>query len=943
MFENQIKAAKTELLEHVHTGRQFEYLRDLCADENVHPFYAGFFTAEVEWWLLERRMLHLANPRFNYESPEFSGLFDAMDEVSRRQARFDAHDLKSILDLAVKTRINYLLRPRTTLKWFVFRGEPTKPLHEVLLRLNYFSAYTYLIDGFKRWAEARSADKNGSDLLSVVEFERALETIDNDEILDYSTTEFADLLDPIFEFFAEVDEDTAGKGIPTPALIVFLDDKGVFRISQELEKRIRSEHLSFIRKADFLRVIEDVLHEMEEDPDAERPGGETDLSRSFDAESALGSNDFSPHAAEAGSDAVDDDDVDKYVISASFPGDDPRRSDDDETVAAAADDDEAAGDDDTPPQAEQASPEQDQSVIYKIELVAPETALDDDPAEVIPELVDDEAEAAEASLPVEVLPAVADDASQMDTNEFDAADGELQQADAENAETEHAETEHIESPPDDAGDQMHGEQETDLNTEMLSAPEAESASEAEPIVDEEFPLHDPAFDAPRHADSAYDELSATLQSSPADKPEGASDLDSAVEDISEMLEDDAADATTDDSFADRQLEDLSLEDKEDFSPEDSADFDAEVNKNVMGAEPAQESTADVETQLNSVENDAPAIVYSGADERENSASLQPHYSDDSERIDFSANAEDHQSLGWLPGAREDFQHAFQDSDPADTFSAKPILLTDETEAAQPESPSQVVDLEGDAADEQAPNEELPADAQPVSEANSEVESYGSTEVEFKPEFQDDEGPELNTEPEAGLNSESETDLNAAAESELNAEPEVEFSAEPDLEFNVEPEAELNTEPEVELNTELVSESEADIEEPDNEAANEDIVPADLDTQVEQPGIPPEAAEEIAADRLGETQADEPAGSEAAPAPDAMVFAIESGLRTKIIRKVFGGNEGALDEALALLAGEKHWKAALNRVDLILAEQDVNPMSPAAAAFREVVINRFAAE
>ncbi len=956
MFENQIKAAKTELLEHVHTGRQYEYLRDLCADENVHPFYAGFFTAEVEWWLLERRMLHLANPRFNYENPDFSELFDAMDELSRREARFDAHDLKSILDLAVKTRINYLLRPRTTLKWFVFRGEPTKPLHEVLLRLNYFNAYSYLIEGFRQWAEARSADKVGSDLLSVVEFERALETIDNDEILDYSTTEFADLLDPIFEFFAEVDEDTVDKGIPTPALIVFLDDKGVFRISQELEKRIRTEHLGHIRKADFLRVIEDVLHEMEEDPELERPGGETDLSRSFDVESALGTGDFSGHAATVDEIAVDDDDIDKYVISASFTGDEGKRSDALRETSAAAESDTtpdghaAPGDE----RASEADPEAKQSAIYKIELVSPRNETETSPDQTATPQGENEADAQEDLTPVvEVSPEEAAAVLQADADAgFDRqvdtpknTEESINQESADQAEY---------GAYDDAENELKqaDDAEFNLNTDSDSDP-ADSAPLAAQQNDEDFPLHDPAFDAPRRVSTTLEDLHTSLETATEEQPETTQNPESVTDEATSASENEAVDTADEDAAVDVQTDDVWLGDEEYSTTDDSETSDSEINKNVMEEEPSEDGDVETEEHLNKPEPDSTEPVYSGSDDRENRASLQPLYSDDREIIDFNAEVHVKQNIGWQPGARENYQHSFQDSDPGDTFSAKPILLSTETESPEPESPPQVNEPHNETVGSAEPGDEDRGQAQSRPGASQEQERYASTSVDFIPEHAEESetGTDLNTAVDSDLNTAVDSDLNADVEPDLNTAVDSDLNTAVDSDLNAAVDSDLNADVEPETieapTTATEAATPAAIEgETDGETLDAEIDPVEIDTQVEQPGIAPEAAEEIAADRIGESaveDAESATENVAASEQTTIEFAIDGSLRTKIIRKVFGGSEDALDQALATLAGEKHWKAALNRVDLILAEQDVNPMSPAAAAFREVVINRFAAE
>jgi hypothetical protein len=149
----------------------------------------------------------------------------------------------------------------------VFRGEPTKPLHEILLRLQYVSEYQYLTDGFRHWATTRSAETSGFEILSVIEFERIIEKIDNEAILDLSQTEFVALLDPLFAFFAAYDPDLPPESVPTEAVIIFLDDKGAVPISQALERMLYREELRTLTRSKLLAVIDDVLASLDV-PDA---------------------------------------------------------------------------------------------------------------------------------------------------------------------------------------------------------------------------------------------------------------------------------------------------------------------------------------------------------------------------------------------------------------------------------------------------------------------------------------------------------------------------------------------------------------------------------------------------------------------------------------------------------------------------------------------------
>ncbi len=310
MFEREIQRAKELLTQRMAGASQYVYWDDIRRRADIAVFYRNFFGAESQWWIFDQQMQRAANPRFDTTNPALSGLFSELDHVLMESARYDHQDLNAAIDLAVKTRFNYILRPRTTLKWFVYRGEPTKTLREVMLRMDYFLEYDYMLDGVRNWISTKQQEKSGAEanggngaftgtatqsptdrtdtrlqdnltkpdsvrpftvdtsLVSVVEFDRVLQTVDNDVILEYSPEEFTDLLTPMFEMFDEIHagdralQQYRGK-VPTPALIIFLDDKGIYRIAQELEELMKTRSLRYVGQREFLHVLNDIVAKLE--------------------------------------------------------------------------------------------------------------------------------------------------------------------------------------------------------------------------------------------------------------------------------------------------------------------------------------------------------------------------------------------------------------------------------------------------------------------------------------------------------------------------------------------------------------------------------------------------------------------------------------------------------------------------------------------------------
>lgn len=266
MFEKELDRVKHSLRQRLDSAQPYTSLQSIIDRSDLHASVRAFLQAEARWWIHEEQAIRASNARFDSSAEPLRSAFADVDELLYRQARYDHEELLSTLDAAVKTRLNFLCRPRTTLKWFVFRGEPTKPLYEILLRLDYLTDHAYLLQGIRQWAMSRGSESSANEILSVVEFERIIERIDNEAILDLSQEEFVRLLDGVYAFFAEADPELPPESVPTEAVIIFLDDKGAIPLSQALERMLYREELRTLTRAKLIDVIDNVIASIDAQP-----------------------------------------------------------------------------------------------------------------------------------------------------------------------------------------------------------------------------------------------------------------------------------------------------------------------------------------------------------------------------------------------------------------------------------------------------------------------------------------------------------------------------------------------------------------------------------------------------------------------------------------------------------------------------------------------------
>ncbi|GIV54646.1 MAG: hypothetical protein KatS3mg039_1164 [Candidatus Kapaibacterium sp.] len=272
MFEAEIERTKIQLAELLlpRAGGGL-HLADVLDHPTVDRAYKEFLRAEVEWLLYQDRIQRQLNLPIDPTDPLFRRVWGQVEDYVRRHARFERKHALSLFDAAVKSVLNYRVRPRVTLKWFVYRGEPTKPVCEILLRLRYFADYPYIRTGFEQWMRERELDSTSTHIMPVFEFERLIKQLDDEHILDLSTSQFIELLDPVFRFFNETPTPPALEAIPIEALIVFLDDKDIQVIAQKFERMLYHDGIRTVTRDTILRVVDQVLQELEQEQGSQTP------------------------------------------------------------------------------------------------------------------------------------------------------------------------------------------------------------------------------------------------------------------------------------------------------------------------------------------------------------------------------------------------------------------------------------------------------------------------------------------------------------------------------------------------------------------------------------------------------------------------------------------------------------------------------------------------
>jgi hypothetical protein len=257
MFQVEIDQLTSKLFRQIHTGSEYVLLQEILNSDLIEDGTKNYFRAEIEWWIYKEREYKTTVLDLLDSTASINQLFNTLDEVFRERARFSIHDLRSLLHQFVSARLNFLCRPRETLKQFVFRNKQSCSLEEILLRINYFSEYAYLNDGIRSWFFQLDHTRKDNVFLTKEQFQSLVASIDDSVLLadDFSPQTFVELLTPLFEFFDVASSYIPPRSVPIETLILFLDDKEIVPIAKLLTELYHTQKIKFVTKSKLLSII----------------------------------------------------------------------------------------------------------------------------------------------------------------------------------------------------------------------------------------------------------------------------------------------------------------------------------------------------------------------------------------------------------------------------------------------------------------------------------------------------------------------------------------------------------------------------------------------------------------------------------------------------------------------------------------------------------------
>jgi len=258
MFETLIENTRVRILNSIVSKNKYIYLQDILQNDMINSCFRSYYTAEVSWWIYKEQLLRKKNSSFDLNEENIKSFYEKIDELYMKTARFDMSHIEKVTDIAVKTILNFLVRPQTTLKWFVYRGELTKNFYETILRLDYFYYYSYLTDSIISNFGSDKEFLEQKVFITAPEFSDAIDKIDTEYVSNLDTDGFIELITPIFRFFNYGKEVNFDSKIPIEAMVLYFDDKSLVLLKKKTESMLYDKDIKLVSMNDIKSILENI-------------------------------------------------------------------------------------------------------------------------------------------------------------------------------------------------------------------------------------------------------------------------------------------------------------------------------------------------------------------------------------------------------------------------------------------------------------------------------------------------------------------------------------------------------------------------------------------------------------------------------------------------------------------------------------------------------------
>ena len=230
MFEREIKFIYDFNLNKVSKlGPYFTF--EQLSTLDLHPAILNYISAEIDYIIFEDRQKLMRDSIFDYSGEKIAYYFSLINDEIKKTKRLSFEYISKLILHASSFTINYLVRPKWTLKKFIYDEGEHRTSGEIKQILNYVYYYNYLKKILISYINSKKILS-----LNLQEFEELLDKIDKIGVETNLSNILSTALNSMADFF-NIGELQKNK-IPLQAIELFLEEKN-------LEQHLRRIRIAF--------------------------------------------------------------------------------------------------------------------------------------------------------------------------------------------------------------------------------------------------------------------------------------------------------------------------------------------------------------------------------------------------------------------------------------------------------------------------------------------------------------------------------------------------------------------------------------------------------------------------------------------------------------------------------------------------------------------------
>ncbi|MBI2417784.1 MAG: hypothetical protein HYV28_07755 [Ignavibacteriales bacterium] len=230
MFEREIRYITDFTLNNIKKLGSFFSFAGL-SQSRIHPAILQYISAELDYLIFLDRQRLLQKSLFDYSGAEVARHFSYIAAEIKKNKLIPFEDARRLVQQAVTYNVNFLLRPRWSLRQFVYDTEEYRTAEEIKLLSNYSYFYDYYKQFIGRYIERRSVQS-----LSLNEYSEKINVITQELLTSQFEAIISSSLDDTASFMTMGDANKTR--LPVEMIEIFLKDR-------KLDYLINKVRLSF--------------------------------------------------------------------------------------------------------------------------------------------------------------------------------------------------------------------------------------------------------------------------------------------------------------------------------------------------------------------------------------------------------------------------------------------------------------------------------------------------------------------------------------------------------------------------------------------------------------------------------------------------------------------------------------------------------------------------